>query len=155
MKQWSFYCKPKLCSGIRASKLQGGRGEGRCRQKYMVQMCFTALDLDSPAELQSHARRPPQVTASPIALPPMVLLLVIARRLFSRPLLILLCCLISKDLPCTGSQSQLDVTTTCLHVAPSFPYKVFFFPLQVRRQKNWEHFYIIKDLCRSSQTQAK
>lgn len=75
----------------------------------------------------SHTRRPPLVTASQIALSPMVLLLVTASRLFSRPLLILLCCLISKDLPYPGSQSQLDVTTACLHASPSFSYRFFFF----------------------------
>lgn len=102
----------------------------------------------------SHTRRPPLVTASQIALSPMVVLLATASRLFSRPLLILLCCLTSKDLPYTGFQSQLDVTTACLHASPSFSYRVFFF-FQVRRQKNWEHFYMIKDLCRASWNQAK
>lgn len=75
----------------------------------------------------SHTRRPPLVTASQIALSPMVVLLATASRLFSRPLLILLCCLTSKDLPYTGFQSQLDVTTACLHASPSFSYRVFFF----------------------------
>lgn len=75
----------------------------------------------------SHTRRPPLVTASQIALSPVVVLLATASRLFSRPLLILLCCLISKDLPCTGFQSQLDVSTACLHASPSFSYRVFFF----------------------------
>lgn len=83
----------------------------------------------------SHARRPPLITASQIALSPTVLLLVSASRLFSRPLPILLCCLISKDLPYPGSHSQLDVTTACLHASPSFSYRVLFsvFFLQVRR----------------------
>lgn len=66
----------------------------------------------------SHTRRPPLVTASQIALSPMVVLLATARRLFSQPLLILLCCLISKDLPYTGFQSQLDVTTAFFACLP-------------------------------------
>lgn len=83
----------------------------------------------------SHTRRPPLVTASQIALSPMVVLLATASRLFSRPLLILLCCLTSKDLPYTGFQSQLDVTTACLHASPSFSYRVFFFFFSSQKAK--------------------
>ena len=111
--------------------------------------CIFQLSIWILLQKHSHARSPPLVTASQIALSPMVLLLVTASRLFSRPLLILLCCLISKDLPYPGSQSQLLLV--CMH-SPSFSYRVFFFIFlfSVRRQKNQEHFYMIKDLCRAS-----
>lgn len=126
MKPRSFYCKRKLCSGVWASELQGGGGGDASRNTWfrcVLQLLIWIL-------LQKHSRtgRPPLVTASQIAVSPMVLLLVTASRLFSRPLLILLCCLISKDLPYPGSQLQLDVTTACLHASPSFSYRVFFFP---------------------------
>lgn len=148
MKQWSFYCKLKLCNRIRASELQGGGGGDASRNTWF--RCVLQLLIWIFLQKYSHAKRPPLVTASQIALSPMVLLLVAASRLFSRPLLILLCCLISKELPYTVFQSQLDVTTACLHASPSFSYRLFFLLLQVRKQKNQEHFYMTKDLCRAS-----
>lgn len=52
------------------------------------------------------------VRASGIALSPVVLLLITTSGLLSQPLLILLCCLISKALPCAGTRSQLQL---CMH----------------------------------------
>lgn len=125
MKPWSFYCKRKLYSGIGASELQGRGGGDANRNTWFT--CVLQLLIWILLQKYSHTRRPPLVTASQIALSPMVVLLATASRLVSRPLVILLCCLISKDLPYTGFQSQLDVTTACLHASPSFSYRVFFF----------------------------
>lgn len=153
MKQWSFYCKRKLCHGIGASEQQGG-GQGDASRNTWFR-CVLQLLIRTLQQKHSHARRPPLVTASQIALSPMVLLLASTSRLFSRPLLILLCCLISKDFPYPGSESQLDVTLlVCMH-PHHFPIGSPFFPLQVRRQKNRKHFYMIKDLCRASSNSAK
>lgn len=126
MKQWSFHCKLKLCSRMGAPELQRGGGGDAGRNTWF--RCVLQLLIWIFLQKYSHARRPPLVTASQIALSPMVLLLVTASRLFSRPLLILLCCLISKDLPCAGSQSQLDVTTACLHASHHFHIGPFFPP---------------------------
>lgn len=52
------------------------------------------------------------VRASGIALSPVVLLLITTSGLLSQPLLIPLCCLISKALPCAGTRSQLEL---CMH----------------------------------------
>lgn len=83
-----------------------------------------------------HMRRPPLVTASLIALSPVVLLLLAASRLLSWPLLFQLCCLISKDLSYTGSQSQLDATTAGLHASPSFSYRTLFLKLEGKIARN-------------------
>lgn len=61
----------------------------------------------------------PLVPASGIALSPEVLLLITTSGLFSRPLLILLCCLVSKALPRAGAPSQLGLTSGALHALPS------------------------------------
>lgn len=103
----------------------GGGGGDANRNTWFT--CVLQLLIWILLQKYSHTRRPPLVTASQIALSPMVVLLATASRLFSRPLLILLCCLISKDLPYPGFQSQLDVTTACLHASPSFSYRVLFF----------------------------
>lgn len=114
MKQWSFYCKRKLCHGIGASEQQGG-GQGDASRNTWFG-CVLRLLIRTLLQKHSHARRPPLVTASQIALSPMVLLLATTSRLFSRPLPILLCCLISKDFPYPGSESQLDITLlVCMH----------------------------------------
>lgn len=147
MKQWSFYCKWKLYSGIRASELQGGGGGDANRNTWFT--CILQLLIWILLQKYSHTRRPPLVTASQIALSLTAVLLATASRLFSRPLLILLCCLISKDLPYTAFQSQLDVTTACLHASPSFSYRVFFFFFKLEGERIGSVF-MIKDLCRAS-----
>lgn len=117
-------------SGLGASELQGGGSGDASRNTWFT--CALQPLIWILLQKYSHTKRPPLVTASQIALSPMVVLLATASRLFSRPLLILLCCLISKDLPYTGFQSQLDVTTACLHASPPFSYRVSPHP-QVRR----------------------
>lgn len=145
MRQWSFYCKLKLCNGIRASEHQGDwrRTPREIHVSDMFYSSWFGFFCWNIVTWRDHHWSQPVKLLFLLWYCCYWLLVDYSADLF------LLCCLISKDLPCAGSQSQLGITTTscCMHPRDHIGFFLLF--LLLRRQTSQQHFYMLKDVCRA------